>query len=273
MSSTYSSELNCSEVVDSLGAYALDALDSDEREVIDAHLAVCPACSVALAEFTRTADALAFAVVPIQPSPELRARVMTSAGLSGVRESEPEPVSIAAAREAKAKRRAPAWLLPVVSAAAAVLLVAVGVLGVALAKMVDQRDDAATTAQMLSTYVSAGGNVVTLQAQPVSLYSSYDGKGSLLTAPGKDPVVVVAGCPKSGDYLTYWVWFSKDGKRVAAGKLTVGGDGSGWIALDDNLSLADFDTIGITIKVQDDKSEDVLVAPLSDSSVSQLQQS
>jgi hypothetical protein len=263
MSSNVLPTLRCSEVLDALGAYALGALDLDELDAVDHHLSDCPSCPVSLAEHARTVDALTFEVQPAEPSAATKERLFASAGLTpSVLLALPEPDSIVDARNTR-RRKIPAWVLPVVSVAATLLLVGVGVLAVLLARTLDQRDDATTTAELLSTYVSAGGHVVTLQAQPVSLYASYDGKGSLLTAPGKDPMVVVAGCPKSGDYLTYWVWFAKNGKRVPAGKLTVGGDGSGWITVDGNLNMADYDTIGITIQIQNDQREDVLVAPLT----------
>ena len=86
----------------------------------------------------------------------------------------------------------------------------------------------------------------------------------MLTAPGKDPVVVVAGCPESGDKLTYWVWFEQDGERTRAGKLTVGDNGSGWLTLYPEQPLTEFDSIGITVQMENDQREDVLVAPLSD---------
>jgi hypothetical protein len=259
--------LTCREVVDALGAYALGALDRDEIVAVEEHLTTCPACSLALAEQHRTVDALAGAIRPVEPSPDVRARLMAAARREPTISPVPllAPVPITAAK--KPARSIPRWVLPAVSIAATLLLVGVGVLAVLLTRTIDQRDQAAETARLLSTYVSAGGQVVTLQAQPVSLYQSYNGKGSLLTAPGKDPVVVVAGCPESGDYLTYWVWFARGGERVPAGKLTVGGDGSGWIELDSGLSLSDYDTIGITIQTDKDQREDVLVAPLSASSV------
>jgi len=82
-----------------------------------------------------------------------------------------------------------------------------------------------------------------------------------------EPMVVVAGCPKSGDWLTYWVWFARDGQRTRAGKLNVGEDGSGWLALNPEQPLSEFDTIGITVELDNDSREDVLVAPLGDEAV------
>lgn len=256
--------LTCDEISDALAAFALGALDRDEIGAVEDHLAHCAGCALELARHRRTVDALAGAVPAVAPSAGGRIRLLNAASFS---RDLPAPTPISAAPR-NARRNVPRWVLPAVSIAATLLLVGMGVLGVLLDRALDQRDQAANTAQLLSTYVSAGGQVVTLKAQPVSLYKSYNGRGSLLTAPGKNPMVVVVGCPKSGDYLTYWVWFAHDGQRVPAGKLTVGGDGSGWIALDSNLPLADFDTIGITIQVQDNQREDVLVASLDSTSVS-----
>lgn len=257
-------QLNCSEAREVLGAYALGALDGVELDAVEQHLAVCADCSVALAEHQQTVGALALATTPVEPSRETRERLLASARVDAA----PAPVLPAPTPLTGVRRRqAPSWALPLLSTAAVLLIVGVGVLGVLLTRAIDERDRAISTAELLSTYVSAGGHVVTLKTQPVSLYQPYNGKGSLLTAPGRDPVVVVVGCPKSGDYLTYWVWFGKGQQRVAAGKLTVGEDGSGWIALKSGASLAEFDTIGVTIELDNRQREDVLVAPLTETSI------
>ena len=49
-----------SEIEDLLGAYALDAVDDDERAVIDAHLDECARCRAEVAEHRETAALLAF---------------------------------------------------------------------------------------------------------------------------------------------------------------------------------------------------------------------
>jgi hypothetical protein len=268
MSAEIVPSLTCDDVLASLGAHALGVLDGDEADAIDEHLAHCRTCREEYAIELRTVEALALAVPQVQPSADARARLLAAAAASPV-SSSPEPISIDTARPGKRTRVLTRWVLPLVSAAAVLLLIGVGTLGVLLNRTVDQRDDARSAAQILSTYVSSGGQVVTFEAQDASIYQKYKGQGSLLTAPGKEPVVVVAGCPKSGDYLTYWVWFSRDGKRTPAGKLTVGGDGSGWLTLNPNQPLSSFDTIGITVQLHDNSREDVMIAPLSESSATE----
>lgn len=260
--------LSCDDVRPSLSAYALGAVDADEVDGIEAHLAACAACRDALDRELRTVEALALVVPPVEPSLAARERLLATARETRGPAAN-EPISIADARSARAHGRLRRLAFPAVSAAAAALLIAVGVLGVLLNRAVDQRDDAQSVAQMLTTYVSAGGTVVPMKAQPATIYSTSTAQGSLVMAPGMKPMVVVAGCPKSGDYFTYWVWFARGDERTPAGKLTVGGDGSGWMALDPNLPLADFDTIGITVVTAKNTREDVLIGPLKNETVNQ----
>src|SRR5205814_1949498 len=47
------------EIEELLGAYALDAVDTDERDLVDAHLAGCPRCASEVAGYRETAAMLA----------------------------------------------------------------------------------------------------------------------------------------------------------------------------------------------------------------------
>ena len=59
-----------------LGAYALGAVDPDERRRVEAHLAECPACRAELAELRAAASALPLLVAERVPSPALRNRLI-----------------------------------------------------------------------------------------------------------------------------------------------------------------------------------------------------
>ena len=48
------------DVEDLLGAYALDALDADERDAVELHLRDCPRCRAEVADFRETAALLAY---------------------------------------------------------------------------------------------------------------------------------------------------------------------------------------------------------------------
>lgn len=104
------------------GAYAVDALDDDERERFEAHLLRCPDCRAEVDSLREASATLA--VEPVEPSAELRDRVL--AGIESVRPlppltdiGRPEVVTLTSRRRARLPR------LPLLVAAAAVLLVAV----------------------------------------------------------------------------------------------------------------------------------------------------
>jgi anti-sigma-K factor RskA len=64
---------------DLTAAYALDALDLEERETYEAHLAQCARCRDELAGLGETATALAFGVMSPPPPERLRAQILAAA--------------------------------------------------------------------------------------------------------------------------------------------------------------------------------------------------
>src|SRR6476659_5380128 len=67
---------------DLLAAYALDALDDDERERFERHLADCAECSEQLALLREPVAALAYAAEGPAPPEALRGRIIESAPAS-----------------------------------------------------------------------------------------------------------------------------------------------------------------------------------------------
>ena len=112
---------------ESLGAYALGALPEDERAELERHLQECPSCRRELAELQAAVDVLPGATPPVQPPPELRARIMAAV------ESEAELLRAAGAGadRPRGRRRGPRrWFprpLAATTAAAAALAAGVGV--------------------------------------------------------------------------------------------------------------------------------------------------
>lgn len=102
-----------------LGAYALDAVDDDERAVVDDHLATCARCRAEVADHRETAALLAFAGQEAPPG--VWERIAASL------EEPPPPVSISVARGGRQSavrslgRRS--WVAGAVAAAAVVVSV------------------------------------------------------------------------------------------------------------------------------------------------------
>ena len=64
------------EYIELLGAYALDAVDQDERRTVEAHLAVCPACQAEVLQHLAVAAALSTQYPATMPT-ELWDRIVT----------------------------------------------------------------------------------------------------------------------------------------------------------------------------------------------------
>src|SRR3954447_23261335 len=77
-----------SEIHGATGSYVVDALDPDELDEFDAHLAVGRTCRQEVAEFCETAAELSLLASAPPPPPALRDAVL--AGISGVRQLPPE---------------------------------------------------------------------------------------------------------------------------------------------------------------------------------------
>jgi hypothetical protein len=85
-----------SEIHGAVGSYVVNALDADELEEFEAHLAVCPTCTREVQEFSETAAELSLLGSATPPPPELRSSIL--AAISEVRPLPPgAPAETAAA--------------------------------------------------------------------------------------------------------------------------------------------------------------------------------
>jgi anti-sigma-K factor RskA len=111
---------------ESVAAYAMGALDADERRAFEAHLASCPKCAAELAELRRVTTGLAMSVERVAPPADLKARTIARATAQSqakiVRDAPAQapPVAIVHSEPARASLSL-AWL-----AAAAGVAVAIG---------------------------------------------------------------------------------------------------------------------------------------------------
>ena len=77
-----------SEIHGAVGSYVVNALDPDEREEFEAHLAVCPTCTREVQEFCETAAELSLLASATPPPAALRSSILSA--ISEVRPLPPE---------------------------------------------------------------------------------------------------------------------------------------------------------------------------------------
>jgi anti-sigma-K factor RskA len=167
-------------------AFALDALDPEERETYEAHLAQCARCREELASLGETATALAFGVTSPAPPKRLRDHILAAA---------------AAEREnvVPLPMRRP-WLVRATVAAASVAACAAVVLGVwagTLSHSLDRARAASARAEMAAQVL----------ADPNSQQTSLTGgNGMLAVDPSGRGVLVVHRLPAAPSGRTYEAW-------------------------------------------------------------------
>lgn len=185
---------------DLLAAYALDALDDDERERFERHLADCEECTEQLAMLREPVAALAYAAEGPVPPKELRDRIIEGA------RSEPRAAVI------KLPRRN--WALgavAAVAAAAACLAIGLGVWANSLSNSLDQER---STSRELDRLLDQNAT-----AKPL-----IGAKGSLIVAQTGQAAIRVCGLANAPRSKTYQAWVITGNSPRSAG-LFRGGSG------------------------------------------------
>lgn len=193
------------------GAYALDALEADERVTFEEHLALCTDCRQDVAEFAATAGRLALAV-GVTPRPALKQAVLRK--ITHVRQEPPRTVH--EARVAPSPRST-LWLRRFMLAAC---LAAASLGGVATwqHQEAQQAREEAGRAQAGADQVAA---VLAADDARTHAKSLPDGaRGVVVTSASQNRAVFTAsglGTPPKGK--VYELWFNDRGTMRPAGLL------------------------------------------------------
>jgi hypothetical protein len=198
-----------------VGAYLLGALTDLERQALERHMEDCAECREEVERLRPAADALPRSVEQLEPPPSLKASLME------VVEREASERSGARRRPSLRERlRLPRVgvrpLAPAGAALAAGLLIGFGVAQLG-------GDESART-------VAASVDERRVPDASASLRIEGDGKdGAILR---------VQGLPSLGGRSVYQAWVERDGAIVPQPTFEVGEDGSGAVAVPDDLSDA-----------------------------------
>jgi anti-sigma-K factor RskA len=243
------------------GAYAVDALSDDERQVFESHLGACGPCRQEVAELQATAARLGGSLHEPPPA-ELKGRVLVAIDRTrqeppssddrswpDAGSADPDPASPAGGHgdelaDARARRaRAagpPRWVLGVVGAAAGVLAIAVVGLGVAVASLGERLEQMEAAAGQLTEVMTAA------DAETVSV--AVDGTVvRIVMSPGRgEAVVLVDGMAPAPDDHAYELWLIHDDVRVPAGVFDV--DDRGRATRVVTGDMATVTAIGVTVE-------------------------
>lgn len=214
------------------GAYAVDALDDDERARFEEHLASCAECRAEVASMQEAAARFG-ETTATAPPPALRDRLL--ADIQGVRPLPPLSAPEEPADDELAARRRPRWANALVAAAAVVAVVAGG------AVVWQQLDDTTTQAP-----VSAAQRIITADDAKQVTLDFPDGASATIyrsAALGR-AALVTQDMPAAPSGRVYQLWFQKDGEMVPAGLMPRGSNQS--VVLDGTAD--DATAVGITVE-------------------------
>ena len=203
-------ELTHDEAADLLGAYALDAVEADERDAIDRHLDECPRCRAEVADHRTVASFLG--------SEGGRAPDGLWDRVAASLEEAPPELRLAPVVPINQRRSVS---LRVGAAAAAVAAGVIAVLGAQVVRLNNEVDKMSRPERADSALLSAATHALAdPQTQRVSMRST-DGHLAAevaLTADGTG-FLVADQLPALPNDRTYQLWALADGQKISAGVL------------------------------------------------------
>ena len=218
------------------GAAALRALTPDEARLVAEHLAGCPRCRALHRELADAADLLLRAPEPIEPSPDLRARLM--AAVATTPQDAPVEPDVPEVVVLTPRRRRFGWrdwgLLGSVAAA-----LYFGFWSLRLSNDVASLTTQLTRQQAI-VQAATTGRVVRLAGTPAAPQVS----GAVAETPQRT-VVYLDNLPQPSPDRAYQVWLiPPGGQPIGAGLSTPGAGGSQTIPLE--RPLTNIQTVAVT---------------------------
>lgn len=230
--------MNCAEIDELAGAFALGALPPDEAADVAAHLYTCARGHAELADLEATAALLPLLCAPVEPPASLRFRILADALADDERG---QRALTRAVQEARApvpieRARRGAWQAPAVWATAAVLAVAVGLgaWNVALHNQLNSRYTSGRNAALAD---------VLQQGRFLPMTSAQGVQASVVVMPD-DHAYVSGALPAAPAGKVYEAWVIRNGAPVPAGIVA----GSNHALLQLTAPMAGAQSVALTIE-------------------------
>src|SRR5690349_21283724 len=214
-------------VIDLLPAYALNSLDADELQRVEAHLSGCLICRNESIALQSTADQLSLAVPLAAPSADLKDRLMQRVQAT---RPEPRPAAHPPVRSWLAR------LLPVWSFASLILIFMLAGSNLFLWQRFNKLEVATVPDRMRAVPISA--------SDPASKATGY----VLISADGDNGALIVDGLPTLDKSHQYQLWLIRNGERTSGAVFSTDERNYGGTRIRAPRSLLDYSSVGITVE-------------------------
>jgi len=232
--------------------YALDAVTDEERELVESYLAEHPEARAQIEEMSGAAFSLPYSAPPVEPSRRAKEALMAR-----VAADERARASKHASRQPSRRVMRLENIFQAFSLGAAVVAIIWAVLlNIQLSRLQNEVSllGEALVAQSNSLeQINAklpqvtDSTVVTISLRGTT--ARPDAHGQLIADPNShSAVLVIAGLGQLEAGKTYQVWLIDGGGPKSAGILTVDANGQGLLILSSELTIAEFNALGISIE-------------------------
>jgi anti-sigma-K factor RskA len=248
-------------VAELLPEYALGTLAASDEQVVEAHLAECPACQRDLEELREAGSFLAFTAPPAAPSPAVKTALLARVErLATATDSTRTPALAAVPRSSAGVPRRWRIVRYALAAVAAVALLALGGWNIALQRQLrDQRQQA----QAQATQIADQATIARLVANPAAAHTVFGpvtGQYGALPPAGYvyiDPnsttaVMLTYWLPHLAPNTRYQLWLiTPSGERDSGGLFTVDGRGNASVVIHAPAPFSKYNAIGVTAEPYD----------------------
>ncbi|HET8911871.1 MAG TPA: anti-sigma factor [Ktedonobacteraceae bacterium] len=225
--------MTCQEFEELSGAYALGATTPEENLAAEAHLADCHRCTKLLRELQDVVNLLPLTVPDVEPSPQLRNRILSSIEAEAAKAPMSERPLLHLQQLAPSQRPAPLkepvyptgqrrrqrWQMPVMSVAAAILLVLFAGMLTWNLSLHSQNQALQQQNNLLNTQAARLTPLVyaihgTKAGQPTNGYISYYPQQNIT-------VLIIHGLPKTSGNQVYQGWLIQNNQPKSIGVFNV----------------------------------------------------
>jgi anti-sigma-K factor RskA len=238
--------------------YVLDALNEEERELVEAYLARHPEARVQLQELQAGAAAVPYGVSPVAPPRHVKEALMKRVTADvEVRASSDVPAARQPAR--RAWRFEDLFRLFSLGAAVAAILWAF----LLNAQILELRNEISTLNERLAAQSASLAQLIESLPERNLVTVSLKGteaqpgaQGQLIADPNdQSAVLLITGLPPLEPGRTYQVWLIDGGAPVSVGLLTVDENGQGVFVVDSNQTIGSYNSLGISIEPEGGSQE------------------
>jgi len=230
-------ENECQRIEELLAAYALDALEIDEKNQVEAHLENCAACRLVLADYQAVSGNLLAALPPAQPPARIRAQLLAKTA--------PEP------QKASWSERWRALFPQAILVASLTAVVVLLLFNINLYRRVNQMlETQEQMAQQNRVYQTAFA-LLTYPDSQVAVIADGEIYGTLVYDPyGQVAVLNVWGLEDLPEGQAYQVWLIEPDETRVSGGIFKTSDDLGYVSfiIESPDSLNAFTGIGVTIE-------------------------